>query len=241
MFEQSILAGHPTNKGLGFAVSLSAQALVLSIAILIPLIYTSKLPLVPLATPLTVPSAPPAPAPQAVAQHSAARAPTVASTVFVAPQRIPATIANIVDAPAAMEPPSTGFSVPGGIGAAGGLSVLNNLLTKTAPPPKEVVKPPLVQTNPVRVSQGVQEAKLIRKVVPAYPPLARQARISGVVHLIGIIAKNGTIRNLQVLSGHPLLVGAALNAVRQWVYQPTLLSGEPVEVICPIDVNFTLN
>lgn len=240
MFEQSILAGHPTNKGLGFAVSLSAQVLVLSIAVLIPLIYTSKLTLVPLATPLTVPSAPPA-APQAVAQHSAARAPRVASTVFVAPQLIPATIANIVDAPAAMEPPSTGFGVPGGIGTAGGLSALNNLLTKTAPPPREGVKPPIVQTNPVRVSRGVQEAKLIRKVVPEYPPLARQARISGVVHLIGIIAKNGTIRNLQVLSGHPLLVGAALNAVRQWVYQPTLLSGEPVEVICPIDVNFTLN
>jgi protein TonB len=58
--------------------------------------------------------------------------------------------------------------------------------------------------------------------------------------LVGIIAKDGTIRNLEVVSGNPLLVRAALDAVRQWVYQPTLLSGEPVEVICPIDVNFTL-
>ena len=88
---------------------------------------------------------------------------------------------------------------------------------------------------------GVQMAKLIKQVIPIYPPLARSTRISGVVHLVGIIAKDGTIRNLQVLSGHPLLTKAALDAVSQWIYQPTLLSGEPVEVICPIDVNFTLS
>jgi protein TonB len=90
------------------------------------------------------------------------------------------------------------------------------------------------------MSAGVQMAKLVRRVVPEYPPLARAARISGVVRLIGIIARDGTIRNLQLVSGHPLLTRAAIEAVQQWVYQPTLLSGEPVEVICPIDVNFTL-
>jgi protein TonB len=62
-----------------------------------------------------------------------------------------------------------------------------------------------------------------------------------VVRLTSIIAKDGTIRNLQVISGHPLLVGAAVDAVRQWVYRPTLLNGEPVEVLCPIDVTFSLN
>lgn len=83
-------------------------------------------------------------------------------------------------------------------------------------------------------------AKLIRKVIPAYPMLARSARISGVVHLIGTIAKDGTIRNLQLVDGNPLLTRAAMEAVEQWVYQPTLLNGEPVEVIAPIEVNFTL-
>ena len=86
----------------------------------------------------------------------------------------------------------------------------------------------------------VQEAKLIHRVMPTYPPLARQARISGVVKLQGIIGKDGRIRELQLLSGHPLLAQAALDAVRQWVYSPTFLNNEPVEVIAPIDVNFTL-
>ena len=83
-------------------------------------------------------------------------------------------------------------------------------------------------------------AKLIRKVIPEYPVLAKGARISGVVHLIGIIAKDGTIRNLQLIGGHPILARAALEAVEQWVYEPTLLNGEPVEVIAPIEVSFTL-
>jgi periplasmic protein TonB len=83
-------------------------------------------------------------------------------------------------------------------------------------------------------------AKLVKRVIPAYPPLARSARISGVVHLIGIIARDGSIRNLELVSGHPLLARAALEAVQQWIYKPTLLNGEPVEVIAPIEVNFTL-
>ncbi|HTA67537.1 MAG TPA: energy transducer TonB [Bryobacteraceae bacterium] len=83
-------------------------------------------------------------------------------------------------------------------------------------------------------------AKLLRKIIPEYPSLAKAARVSGVVRLLGVIAKDGTIRNLQLISGHPLLARAALEAVKQWVYQPTLLNGQPVEVIAPIDVNFTL-
>jgi periplasmic protein TonB len=83
-------------------------------------------------------------------------------------------------------------------------------------------------------------AKLIRKVIPDYPTLARTARISGVVHLVGTVGKDGTIRNLQFIDGHPMLAQAAMRAVSQWVYEPTLLNGEPVEVIAPIEVSFTL-
>ena len=80
----------------------------------------------------------------------------------------------------------------------------------------------------------------MRKVIPVYPRLAIIARISGTVRLTGIIGKDGLIQQLQVIDGPQLLVQAAVDAVRQWVYRPTMLSGKPVEVIAPIDVNFTL-
>ncbi len=108
------------------------------------------------------------------------------------------------------------------------------------PPPTLTARPPTAPFEPIHVVSDVQMAKLIRKVVPEYPALARSLRIAGVVHLVGTIAKDGTIRNLQLIGGHPLLARAAMDAVRQWLYKPTLLNGEPVEVIAPIDVTFTL-
>ncbi len=77
--------------------------------------------------------------------------------------------------------------------------------------------------------------------MPIYPPLAKQARIQGTVRFTAVIGTDGTIRDLRLISGHPLLVSAAQDAVKQWAYQPTLLNGEPVEVITQIDVNFTLS
>jgi TonB family protein len=94
--------------------------------------------------------------------------------------------------------------------------------------------------NRIRVSGNVQAGKIINQVQPIYPPLARQTRISGTVGLRAIIAKDGTIQQLEVVSGHPLLLQAALNAVRQWRYQPTLLGGEPVEIDTTITVSFAL-
>jgi protein TonB len=87
----------------------------------------------------------------------------------------------------------------------------------------------------------VQRANLINQARPVYPPLARQARIQGTVKLTAIISKDGTIQKLEVLSGHPLLIPAALQAVKEWRYKPTLLNGEPVEVVTQVDVNFTLS
>jgi protein TonB len=81
----------------------------------------------------------------------------------------------------------------------------------------------------------------LNRVQPVYPPLARQTRIQGTVKLHAIIAKDGSVQQLEVLSGHPLLVQAALDAVRQWRYKPTLLNGEPVEVDTTVDVIFSLN
>ena len=93
----------------------------------------------------------------------------------------------------------------------------------------------------IRVGGNVQQANLTRKITPTYPPLAKQARIQGTVRFTAIIGKDGSIQNLQLVSGHPLLVESARQAVTQWQYKPTLLNGEPVEVVTTIDVNFTLS
>jgi periplasmic protein TonB len=92
-----------------------------------------------------------------------------------------------------------------------------------------------------RVSQGVMQGLLIHQVKPTYPPLARQARIQGSVVLQAVIAKDGSIQNLRLVSGHPMLAPAAIDAVKQWRYKPYFLNGEPVEVETQITVNFTLS
>lgn len=93
----------------------------------------------------------------------------------------------------------------------------------------------------IRVGREVQHGKLVQQPAPVYPPSAQQARISGVVRLNAIIGTDGTVQNLTVASGHPLLVPAALEAVRQWVYAPTLLNGKAVEVATQVEVNFALS
>ena len=138
-------------------------------------------------------------------------------------------------------PPSTGVAgvvggVPGGVpgGAMGGVlgSVIGNVPTAV---------PKAATPQRVRVSQGVSQGLLIHKVQPQYPPLARQARVQGTVVLQALIGKDGTIQNLHVVSGHPMLTASALEAVKQWRYKPYYLNGEPVEVETTINVNFTLS
>jgi protein TonB len=164
----------------------------------------------------------------------------------MAPKQIPKEIAMIKEEE--LPPPMGGAvvgGVPGGIpgGVPGGVisGIIGGVPSAAPPPPpvKEVPKPK--PTGPIRVGGNVQAANLIRQVRPNYPPLAKQARIQGVVRFNAIISRDGTIQNLQMVSGHPLLVPAATDAVRQWVYKPTLLNGEAVEVQTQIDVNFTLS
>ena len=131
---------------------------------------------------------------------------------------------------------------PGGH-AGGVIGGIIGSVPAAAPPPPPL--PPYAAGQPttpqsIRVGGTAQQAKLIRQARPVYPPLARQARISGHVLLNVIIGKDGTIQNLTVAGGHPLLAPAAVEAVKEWVYQPTLLKGEPVEVVTQIDVNFAL-
>jgi len=160
-----------------------------------------------------------------------------------APTVIPKSIAPIRDEP---EAPSGAVGVVGGVpggipgGSMGGVlgGIIGGVLSSALPPPP----PPPKAATPRRIRVGgqVEQAKLIFNPKPEYPPLAKMARIQGTVRLEAIISKDGTIQDLKVLSGHPLLVKAALDAVQRWRYQPTLLNSEPVEVVTEIDCNFTL-
>jgi protein TonB len=155
---------------------------------------------------------------------------------LVAPKVIPKDI-KIIKEDAA---PDMGSGVTGGVvgGVAGGSmgGVIGGVIGGAAPPP-----PPKPTVSRIRQGGNVQAARLINRVTPVYPPLARQTRISGTVRLHAIIGKDGSVQSLTLESGHPLLVQAALDAVRQWRYQPTLLNGDPVEVDTTIDVIFSLN
>jgi TonB family protein len=130
----------------------------------------------------------------------------------------------------------------------GGLSVSRNNeatlhLTLASPPPLPVAQQsaPMSPSQRIRVGGNVQQANLLQRVNPAYPVDAKEARVQGIVHLAVVIGKDGTVTSIELLSGHPLLAPAALDAVKQWVYKPTLLNGNPVEVITQVDVNFTLS
>jgi periplasmic protein TonB len=241
VFEDAVLNEKKNNRPLAFLVSISAELVVVSALILIPLAYNDHLPgfqwknigLGPPARPIEPKSLPVQPLRRASGS-------TNMHTRFI-PSSLPSARPAASPGSETIEAPP----VPGGVdvgGSSPNLIVDIPVRLASAPPPRPKPEPaPTAQTHqPIRVASTVQMAKLVRKVVPPYPPLARAARISGVVHLIGIIARDGAIRNLQLVSGHPLLTRAAIEAVQQWIYQPTLLNGEPVEVIAPIDVNFTL-
>jgi protein TonB len=149
-----------------------------------------------------------------------------------------------------MPPPAAGIAgvvggVPGGVagGQIGGVigGIISSAPQVAPPPPPPPVEKKVAAPKRIRVGGSVQKARLARRVQPQYPPLARQARIQGTVMLTAIIARDGSVQSLEVVSGHPLLVPSAMQAVKQWLYKPTLLNGEPVEVVTQIEVNFRLS
>jgi protein TonB len=133
-----------------------------------------------------------------------------------------------------------GAGVPGGLGPVGTVGPVVKL---TPPPPPRRADPPKATSEAiphVRIGGLIQAARLTYQVKPVYPPLARQARVQGTVKLEAVIDREGRIRNLRVLSGPPLLVKAAVDAVLQWRYEPTYLNSVAAEVLTQVDVNFTL-
>ncbi len=239
MFEQSLLVDHTGGrKTATFAVSLAAQIFVAGVLLVAPLFYHEVLPalrvpeMMPVITRWRPPEVPVAESHPTIARSSGLAVPGVFHPPVVHHTEYPQAGMIIVD----LDTPALPAATPS-IDLPTGSSTARLPNFQPAPTKPEVVKPP---DAPVLVGGAVQAAKLIRQVVPVYPQMGRQMRISGVVHLLGIIAKDGTIQKLQVLSGHPLLRQAAIDAVSQWVYRPTILNGQPVEVEAPIDVIFTL-
>jgi protein TonB len=153
------------------------------------------------------------------------------------PTKIPEKIQMIKEDEAPPPVMSAGVvgGVPGGIpgGSSGG--VIGGIISSTP-----VAVPKVATPQRVRVSQGVTAGMIVHKVQPMYPPLARQARIQGPVVLQAEISKDGSIENLHLISGHPMLAPAAIEAIKQWKYKPYILNGEPVEVETTITFNFTL-
>jgi periplasmic protein TonB len=251
MFDQTFVDGvGRTNKTWTVLASFGVQTTAAMVAVIIPLFFTDALPKAHWTQIYMAPPDPPPPVPPG--ESTPIKVAKMIPRQFDEgklrqPHSIPSDIALIKeeDLPPPSSPPGVGCitgGVPGGI--PGGLSVgiIETMPPKVvSPPPVKIEEKKPVATPRVRVGGVVQAAKVIRAPKPAYPPLARQARIQGVVHLNAVIGKDGTIQDLKAAGGHPLLVPAALEAVRQWVYKPTLLNDEPVEVVTVIDVNFTIS
>ena len=253
MFETATFSYGPSPKRVWTtAMGFTGQAVLIGCALLAPLVSPQTLGRASLVvTTLVTPGAPPAPAPPDTrvvpVPHHAAGA-SASTHVFTAPGSVPTMVPKPGDDP----PEFTGNdiavpgSVPGGIGVGGpgGNSILTQVMGEVP-----VVRPPVVERPPVTVATApvkpprvsvVRLGTPIYRVEPIYPSIAKQVRVSGVVELLGVLGTDGRIHELKVLRGHPLLIGAAVDAVRQWIYAPTLLNGQAVEVSAPITVNFIL-
>jgi protein TonB len=254
MFEQTFVDGvGKTNKSWTVVVSFVGQIALITVAVILPLIYTEVLPSTTLQSFLVAPPPPPPPPPPAAAPP--VKVVKVIPRQFdagklMAPKSVPKEIATIKEEE--LPPPSSGVAgvvggVSGGVagGAVGGVlgGIIGGIPSAAPPPPPPPVAAPKKEAAPTRIKVGgnVQGAMILKKTSPIYPQLAKSARVSGVVHLAAIIAKDGTIQELHSLGGPALLIQAAMDAVKTWVYKPTMLNGEPVQVETTIDVNFTLN
>jgi protein TonB len=242
MFEDSLLESGgrlKTKRGRTTTFAIILEIALIGVMVLIPLIFTEALPKQTLFTSLIAPPPPPPPPPPAAAPVKIVKViqTDIVNGALRTPTKIPQKIQMIKEdeAPPAMASAGVVGGVPGGIpgGQMGG--VIGGIISSTP-----VAVPKVATPQRVRVSSGVSTGLLIKRVNPTYPPLARQARIQGQVLLHAVISKDGAIEGLTLVSGHPMLVQSALDAVKQWKYKPYLLNGEPVEVDTEIQVNFTL-
>jgi protein TonB len=241
MFAASLLESNWANRshrGWTTLASFTMQTLAVGMLLALPLIYSEGVPKLRVTT-IGAPIGPPPGRPAEGVRHAAnSPHPAVRPFQIGAPTQIPTTTARDSDEiPIPSVQDCTGC-VPGGTGQPGFNNPIFNSIGNSvpvAPPP-----PPKPAATQPRISR-MMEGNLIYKPQPAYPPIAHAGRVQGAVVLRAIIRKTGTIENLQVISGHPLLIKAAVDAVSQWRYRPYVLNGEPVEVETQVIVNFTLS
>jgi len=228
---------HRSHRGWTTLLSFMMQVVLVSGLLLLPLLYTQALPQMQLMAALVAPTPPPAPAPAPRLHASPLSASDLLGHTMLTPKYIPKNIANLNESEVPVPELPAGYGVPNGTGAPGTRNPAWGAIgdgTNPLPPP-----PPSPSIRPPRISH-MMEGNLIHRVQPQYPQLARQARIQGTVILQAVISREGKIQDLRVLSGHPLLVQAAMDAVRQWIYRPYYLNDQPVEVETQVTVNFTL-
>jgi periplasmic protein TonB len=225
-----------SHRGWTTLISFVVQAGAVGCLLLSPLLYTEGLPrlamLAPLLAPAPPPAAPPTPRPNSPATPQS----NLMGDRLVSPPSIPPTVTMLTDTeppPLMIDSSATGVGHATGDPNARG-TVLDSVFSfdHVLPPPPAVRHPPVSR---------MMEGNLIHRVQPDYPPLARQVRVQGLVVLRAMISRDGAIEDLQVLSGHPMLVKAAVEEVRQWRYRPYELNGEPVEVETEVKVNFVLS
>jgi protein TonB len=227
-----------SHRGWTTLVSFALQALAIGCLLFLPLLYTEGLPRLAVLAPVLAPAPPPAVQPTQARTPASTAHSNLMGTTLVSPPRIPPTVMMLTEtAPPPPEVNSNAFGVNHGFGDLHGRgtvfdAILGSGLVLAPPPPTATHQP--------RVSR-MMEGNLIHRVQPDYPAPARQVRVQGTVILRAMISREGAIENLQVLSGHPMLVQAAVDAVRQWRYRPYMLNGEPVEVETQVTVNFVLS
>ena len=247
MMENNRIKG--SSKAMDFLIALMLNTAMLATPIFAGLYFTDTLNFKQFETTfLMAPPPPPPPPPAPVAATIRAAAPT--HRVFenagklIAPTVVPKNIADIKEAPL---PPDVGGGgvaggVPGGVagGSLGGVlgGVIGSVNTTVAPPLAPKDKGPKA---PIRVGGRVREPKLIARVDPIYPPLARQTRTQGTVIIDAIVDEQGNVVEAKVVSGQPLLIQSALDAVRKWRYEPTYLNDQPVPVQLNVTVTFRLS
>jgi protein TonB len=228
------------HRGWTTLASFGVQALAVGGLLVLPLLYTQGLPQLKfLEHGLAAPAPPPGlPAPAEHVRHQASAASNLSSEGrMITPPSVPREIAQLTETTAPAPVDASSLSVWGGTGdsrarnSAFG-SIGTGLFSMVSPPPPVAHQPPISR---------MMEGNLIHRVQPVYPHLAIQARIQGEVVLRAIISRDGRIDGLQVVSGHPMLAPAAVDAVRQWRYRPYVLNGEPVEVETQVTVRFVLS
>jgi protein TonB len=242
MFADSLLDTPWTDRsrrGWTTLASFAAQAVAAGVLLLLPLLYTQGLPQLQLMSRLVTPAPPPPPPAPGAVRNVRATSNLSSDGHVIAPLSVPREILPVNESNVPPPVDVGGLNVPGGTGSSiyrnGVLDSIGSGLNSAVLPP-----PPTPSAHPPRISR-MMEGNLVYRVQPEYPRLARQARVQGIVVLRAMISREGQIENLQIVSGHPLLVQSAMNAVLQWRYRPYFLNSEPVEVETQITVNFTLS